>query len=65
MVTLSNGNLFTIGGSWSGGHGGKNGMKSFSSLVLLILIRNVGEIYNTSANIWTVIPGAPVAPMLV
>lgn len=25
MVTLSNGNLFTIGGSWSGGSGGKNG----------------------------------------
>lgn len=28
MVSLSNGNLFTIGGSWSGGEGGKNGMKS-------------------------------------
>lgn len=28
MVLLSNGNLFTIGGSWSGGEGGKNGMKS-------------------------------------
>lgn len=47
MVTLSNGNLFTIGGSWSGGEGGKN-----------------GEIYNPSTNNWTLIPGAPVAPML-
>lgn len=47
MVTLSNGNLFTIGGSWSGGHGGKN-----------------GEMYNTSTNEWTLLPGALVAPML-
>ncbi|CAD6578199.1 MAG: hypothetical protein ASARMPREDX12_008672 [Alectoria sarmentosa] len=47
MVSLSNGNLFTIGGSWSGGEGGKN-----------------GEIYNPSTNNWTLVPGAPVAPML-
>lgn len=27
-VSLSNGNIFTIGGSWSGGEGGKNGTRS-------------------------------------
>lgn len=30
-----------------------------------MLTRNLGEIYNTSANAWALVPGAPVAPMLV
>ena len=46
-TTLSNGQIFTIGGSWSGGTGGKN-----------------GEIYNPSSNTWSLLSGAPVAPML-
>ena len=46
-ATVSDGRIFTIGGSWSGGQGGKN-----------------GEIYNPTANTWTLLPGAPVAPML-
>ncbi|TAQ86337.1 hypothetical protein B7494_g5336 [Chlorociboria aeruginascens] len=45
--TLSDGRIFTIGGSWSGGEGGKN-----------------GEVYNATANTWTLLPGCPVAPML-
>ena len=69
MVTLSNGNLFTIGGSWSGGHGGKDGktLKSYdvSIPVLLVLTQKPGEIYNVTADTWTLLPGAPVAPMLV
>ena len=47
QVTVSTGEIFTIGASWSGGLGGKN-----------------GEIYNTAANTWTLLPGCPVAPML-
>ena len=47
QVTLSNGRIFTIGGSWSGGEGGKN-----------------GEIYNVASNMWTLLSGCPVAPML-
>ena len=46
-ATLSDGRIFVIGGSWSGGQGGKN-----------------GEIYNPTANTWTLLPGCPVAPML-
>lgn len=46
-AALSNGQIFTIGGSWSCGQGGKN-----------------GEIYNPSANTWTLLPGCPVAPLL-
>ena len=46
-AALSDGRIFTIGGSWSGGQGGKN-----------------GEIYSTTANTWTLLPGCPVAPML-
>lgn len=46
-ATCSDGRIFTIGGSWSGGEGGRN-----------------GEIYNTPANTWTLLPGCPVAPML-
>lgn len=46
-AALSDGRIFTIGGSWSGGQGNKN-----------------GEIYSTTANTWTLLPGCPVAPML-
>ena len=44
---LSDGRMFVIGGSWSGGSGGKN-----------------GEIYNPTANTWSLLSGCPVAPML-
>jgi galactose oxidase len=47
QVTLSDTRIFTIGGSWSGGEGGKN-----------------GEIYNVTSNAWSLLTGAPVAPML-
>ena len=46
-ATCSDGRVFTIGGSWSGGTGNKN-----------------GEIYSTSADAWSLLPGCPVAPML-
>ena len=46
-AVLSDGRIFTIGGSWSGGQGNKD-----------------GEIYSSTANIWTLLPGCPVAPML-
>ncbi|KAF1925876.1 carbohydrate-binding module family 32 [Didymella exigua CBS 183.55] len=48
-TTLSNGQVFQIGGSWVPGalRGGKN-----------------GEIYNPATNTWTLLPGCPVAPML-
>jgi len=48
MATLSNGNAFTIGGSWSGG----------------ATIAKNGEVYSPFANTWTLLNGAPVAPML-
>ncbi|KAH8723245.1 hypothetical protein GQ44DRAFT_774295 [Phaeosphaeriaceae sp. PMI808] len=44
---LSNGKIFTIGGSWSGARGGKS-----------------GEIFDPTANSWTLLPGAAVEPML-
>jgi galactose oxidase len=44
---LSNGKVFTIGGSWSGALGDKT-----------------GEIYDPATNLWTLLPGAAVAPML-
>ena len=47
QTTLSDGRVFVIGGSWSGGVGDKN-----------------GEIYDTNANTWSLLPGCPVAPML-
>ena len=46
-ATLSNGNVFTIGGSWSGGTGGKN-----------------GEVYSPFDDVWSLLPNAPVDPML-
>ena len=33
--------------------------------VLLVLTQKPGEIYNPTADTWTLLPGAPVAPMLV
>ena len=33
--------------------------------MLLVLTPESGEIYNTTANAWTLLPGAPVEPMLV
>ncbi|EAT77235.2 hypothetical protein SNOG_15302 [Parastagonospora nodorum SN15] len=41
------GRVFTIGGSWSGARGGKN-----------------GEIFDPAANIWSLLSGALVSPML-
>jgi galactose oxidase len=46
-ATCSDGRIFNIGGSWSGGYGGKN-----------------GEIYNPTTNIWSLLSGALVSPML-
>lgn len=46
-TTLSNGKVFTIGGSWSGGAGNKT-----------------GEIYDPATNLWILLPGADVEPIL-
>ncbi|KAH4800478.1 hypothetical protein HBH69_198080 [Parastagonospora nodorum] len=46
-ATCSDGRVFTIGGSWSGARGGKN-----------------GEIFDPAANIWSLLSGALVSPML-
>ncbi|KAI4601032.1 hypothetical protein KJ359_012219 [Pestalotiopsis sp. 9143b] len=46
-TTLSNGKIFTVGGSYSGGYGGK-----------------LGEVYDPSANTWTILSGALVDPIL-
>lgn len=46
-VTIGDGRIFTIGGSFSGALGGKN-----------------GEIYDSTADSWTNLPGAAVEPML-
>lgn len=48
QASLSNGNAFTIGGSWSGGD----------------TTPKNGEVYSPYANTWTLLSGAPVAPML-
>ncbi|KAF2760457.1 galactose oxidase [Pseudovirgaria hyperparasitica] len=47
-ATLSNGNVFTLGGSWSGGHE----------------VDKDGEVYNIKSNTWTKLPGARVAPTM-
>ncbi|QIX02409.1 hypothetical protein AMS68_007926 [Peltaster fructicola] len=52
-ATLSDGSVFTIGGSWSGGTGGQNGVP----------LKN-GEVYDPKANTWTILPGCEVVPML-
>jgi galactose oxidase len=44
---LSNGKVFTIGGSWSGALGNKT-----------------GEIYDPATNLWILLPGTAVQPML-
>jgi len=46
-ATCSDGRVFTIGGSWSGARGGKN-----------------GEIFDPTANTWSLLSGALVSPML-
>ena len=48
MATLSNGNAFTIGGSWSGGD----------------TVAKDGEVFNPFINQWTRLQNARVAPML-
>ncbi|KAL8828519.1 MAG: hypothetical protein Q9170_006572, partial [Blastenia crenularia] len=50
QATLSDGRLFTIGASWSGGSSTDNPKD--------------GEIYDTATNTWSALPGCPVAPML-
>jgi galactose oxidase len=51
-VTLGDGRVFTIGGSWSGPVGGTNGVP-----------HKAGEIWSAAAG-WTALPGADVVPML-
>jgi galactose oxidase len=51
-ATLSDGRVFTIGGSWSGGVGGVGSTP-----------RKAGEVWS-AANGWTALPGASVLPML-
>jgi galactose oxidase len=52
QVTLSTGNIFTIGGSWSGGVGGEEvGLKN-------------GELWDMHTKIWHPLPGCEVQPML-
>ena len=48
QASLSNGNQFVIGGSWSGGD----------------TVPKIGEVYSPFTNTWTLLNGAPVAPML-
>ena len=49
---LSNGNIFTIGGSFTGGIGNQD-----------VPYKN-GEVYGPATNIWTALPGADVRSML-
>jgi galactose oxidase len=51
-ATLSDGRVFTIGGSWSGGHGGQDGNPHKN-----------GEVWSAEDG-WTALPGADVVPML-
>ncbi|MEV6599885.1 discoidin domain-containing protein [Actinoplanes sp. NPDC051346] len=51
-TTLSDGRVFTIGGSWSGPVGGTGGTP-----------HKAGEVYSTAAG-WTALPGARAEPML-
>ncbi|KAI4290167.1 MAG: hypothetical protein L6R35_000572 [Caloplaca aegaea] len=50
QATLSDGRIFTIGASWSGGSSTDNPKD--------------GEVYDTATNEWTALPGCPVDPML-
>ena len=51
-ATLSDGRVFTIGGSWSGGYGGQNGAPHKN-----------GEVWSATTG-WTALPGTDVVPML-
>ncbi len=51
-ATLGDGRVFTIGGSWSGGHGGVAGNPHKS-----------GEVFSLATG-WTALPDADVVPML-
>ncbi|KAF4549027.1 Hypothetical protein D9617_24g017410 [Elsinoe fawcettii] len=51
-TTLSNGNIFTIGGSFTGGIGGTD-----------VAVKN-GEVYNPNTGAWTLLSGTDVRPML-
>ncbi|WP_433295200.1 discoidin domain-containing protein [Actinoplanes sp. CA-030573] len=51
-TTLSDGRVFTIGGSWSGGYGGQNGTPHKN-----------GEVWSAAAG-WKALPGTNVVPML-
>ncbi|MGX6602567.1 discoidin domain-containing protein [Micromonosporaceae bacterium Da 78-11] len=51
-TTLGDGRVFTIGGSWSGGHGNENGTP-----------RKNGEVWSPTTG-WKALPGANVVPML-
>ncbi|MFF5292128.1 discoidin domain-containing protein [Paractinoplanes globisporus] len=51
-ATLSDGRVFTIGGSWSGGHGGQDGTP-----------HKYGEVWSADTG-WTALPGTDVVPML-
>ncbi|KAI4174061.1 MAG: hypothetical protein LQ343_002625 [Gyalolechia ehrenbergii] len=50
QATLSDGRIFTIGASWSGGSSTDNPKD--------------GEIYDTATDTWSALPGCPVGPML-
>ena len=52
QTTLSTGNTFTIGGSWSGGVGGENAE-----------LKN-GEMFDVEKNAWVKLPGCKVGAML-
>ncbi|KAL8838366.1 MAG: hypothetical protein Q9170_002173 [Blastenia crenularia] len=54
-ATLSNGNIFTIGGSWSGGNGNKNGEvwnAASNTWSLLSGYKNLGYIYRSDNHGW-------------
>jgi galactose oxidase len=52
QTTLSDGRIFTIGGSWSGGVGGVD------------VASKGGEVFDPVGNTWTALPDCPVGPML-
>lgn len=52
QTTLSDGRIFTIGGSWNGGVGGVD------------VASKGGEVFDPVGNTWTALPDCPVEPML-